>query len=117
MQKAWDDVEGGVLPMARVKEARRKEVTYMRGRKLCELRPIEECREKLGKAPVSMRWVDTNKGNEHADEGEVRCRLVARDFKCGEKQRDALSMEAKRLLISRAMTKRSDGKRKKLVFI
>ena len=79
MQRAWDDVKGGELPFDKVREARKEEVTYMEGRKLWELRPISECWEKLGKAPVSMRWVDTNKGDENADEWEVRCRLVARD--------------------------------------
>ena len=94
----------------------------MEGRKLWELRPISECWEKLGKAPVSMRWVDTNKGDGNADEWEVRCRLVARDFKGGEKHRDDLfaetpPLEAKRLLLSRAMTRRNDGKRRKLPVI
>ena len=122
MQKAWDDMKGGELPMAKVREARKEEVTYMEGRKLWDLRPIEECWEKLGKAPVSMRWVDTNKGNDHDDGWEIRCRLVARDFKGGEKHRDDLfaetpPLEAKRLLISRAMTRRGDGKRRKLLVI
>ena len=34
MQKAWDDVGGEGLPMGKVKEARKEEVTYMEGRKL-----------------------------------------------------------------------------------
>ena len=122
MQRAWDDVKGGELPFDKVREARKEEVTYMEGHKLWELRPISECWEKLGKAPVSMRWVDTNKGDEDADEWEVRCRLMARDFKGGEKHRDDLfaetpPLEAKRLLLSRAMTRRNDGKRKKLLVI
>ncbi len=39
-------------------------------------------RDELGvnrEGPVSVRWVDQNKGGEGAM--EVRCRLVARDFK------------------------------------
>ena len=32
--------------MTEVKEARREEVTYMQGRKLLELRHLEECLEK-----------------------------------------------------------------------
>jgi len=80
---------------------------------LRDWRPIEECWEKLGKAPASMRW---------ADEWEIKCRLVVRDFKGGEKHRDdsfaeTPPQEAKRLSISRAMAKRSDGRRKKLLVI
>ena len=53
---------------------------------------------------------------------EVRSRLVARDFKGGDKDRDDLfagspPLEAKRLLLSRAATRRKDGRRRKLMFI
>ena len=47
-------------------------------------RPVAECWEKLGKAPVTVRWVDTMKSD------GVRSRLVARDFKSGDKDRDDL---------------------------
>ena len=48
--------------------------------------------------------------------------MVARDFKGGEKGRDDLfaatpPLEAKRLLISRAATRRKDGRQRKLLFI
>ena len=54
--------------------------------------------------------------------GEVRSRLVARDFKAGEKGRDDLfsatpPLEGKRLLVSRAVTRRKDRKKRKLRFI
>ena len=53
---------------------------------------------------------------------EVRSRLVARDFKGGDKDRDDLfagspPLEAKRLLLSRAATRRRDGRRRKLMFV
>ena len=117
MEQAWDDVKGGELPIGKVKAARKEEVTFMESRKLWDLRPEEECWEKLGKPPVSMRWVDTNKGDDYDLEWEIRSRLVARDFKGGEKHRDDLfaetpPLEAKRLLLSRAMTKRVDGRRR-----
>ena len=52
----------------------------------------------------------------------IRSRLVARDFKGSDKDRDDLfaetpPLEAKRMLISRAATKRIDGRRRKLMFI
>ena len=65
--------------------------------------PVSECLG-LGKSPVSVRWVDTDKG---IDKPDLRSRLVARDFNTGEKGRDDLfaetpPLEAKRYLLSRA---------------
>ena len=65
--------------------------------------PEHVCWERTGRAPVSTKWVETEKVD---DEGEqmVRCRLVGRDFKPkGEKDREDLfaampPLEAKRLL-------------------
>mgnify|MGYP000267371291 CR=1 FL=1 len=75
-----------------------------------------------GKGPVSVRWVDQNKGGEGAM--EVRCRLVARDFKGKDKDRDDLfaatpPLEAKRMLLSRAATTEAVGQTglRKLFFI
>eukprot|EP00973_Karenia_brevis_P042889 5937820-Karenia_brevis.AAC.1 len=53
---------------------------------------------------------------------EVRSRMVAKDFKGGDTHRDDLSaetppLEAKRLLMSRAVTRRRDGRSRKLMFI
>jgi hypothetical protein len=67
-----------------------------------------------------VRWVDTNKGG--PGEMMVRSRLVARDFKGGDKDRDDLfaetpPLEAKRMLLSRAATMREDGRWRKLLFV
>ena len=43
-----------------------------------EAKSIEECWRRTGKAPIGVRWADTNKGSDEAP--DVRCRLVARDF-------------------------------------
>ena len=53
---------------------------------------------------------------------EVRSRLVARDFKGNDKDRDDLfaetpPLEAKRMLISRAATRRRDGRMRKFMLI
>eukprot|EP00973_Karenia_brevis_P014065 1911810-Karenia_brevis.AAC.1 len=53
---------------------------------------------------------------------EVRSRMVARNFKGGAIDRDGLlggtpPLEAKRLLMSRAVTRRKDGRSRKLMFI
>jgi len=106
--------------LEKVRVARNEEVTYMQGRKLWVLRPTSESFEKTGKAPVSVRWVDTNKGDEV--DYDVRCRLVGRDFKGADNKRDDLfaetpPWEAKRMLFSRFMTRRRDGRRRKLMLI
>ena len=63
VEKAWDDVnEGWELPVEKVRAARAEEVAYMQGRGIWSLRPVAECWEKLGRKPVSVRWVDTDKG-------------------------------------------------------
>ena len=77
----------------------------------------EKCWEKTGKYPVTVCWVDVRKSS-----GEVGSRLVARDFKAGEKGRDDLfaatpPLEGKRLLESRAVMRRKDRRKRKLVFI
>ena len=110
---AWDDVHGGELPKGLVQEARKEEVDYMEDRGIWVVRPISESWEKTGKAPVTIRWVDTNKGG--IGEMVVRSRLVARDFKGKDKDRDDLfaetpPLEAKRLLLSRAATRRRNGR-------
>ena len=87
-QEAWDDVKGRELPIREVKAARKEEVTYMEKREIWGLSPIQECWDKTGKASVSVRWEDTNKGGDTAQEWEIRCRLVARGFKGGDKGRD-----------------------------
>eukprot|EP00973_Karenia_brevis_P074277 10319704-Karenia_brevis.AAC.1 len=53
---------------------------------------------------------------------EVRCRVVARDFKGGDEGRDdlcaeTLPLEAKRMLLSKAVTRRADGRVRKSMFV
>ena len=109
------EVASGQGAVDKVKAARKEEVDYMVGRKIWEVRPIEECWRETGKKPGSVRWVDTDKGF-MAGEMMVRSRLVAMDFKGGDKDRDDLfagspPLEAKRLLLSRAGTRRGDGRK------
>eukprot|EP00973_Karenia_brevis_P072933 10129258-Karenia_brevis.AAC.1 len=52
---------------------------------------------------------------------DVRCRMVAKDFKGRDEHRDDLfaeppPLEAKRMLLSRAVTRRRDGKYRNLMF-
>jgi hypothetical protein len=71
--------------------ARKEEIKFMEDRGIWEVKPIKECWDRTGKAPVSVRWVDTNKGGEW--EVVVRSRLVARDFKGKDGDRDDLFAE------------------------
>jgi hypothetical protein len=106
-QGAWDDVKGGYLRMEDVMAGRAEEVNYMVGRRIWSEVSEEECWRVTGKGPVSVRWVDTNKGTEEAP--DVRCRLVGRDFKGGDSDRDHLfagtpPLEAIRMIFSRAVS-------------
>ena len=69
--------------------------------------PIEECWRETGKAPIAVRWVDINKGDD--DNPEIRCRWVGREFKGKDNKRDDLfaatpPLECKKLLFSMAVT-------------
>ena len=110
----------GGSPLDEVNKARLEEIDFMVKRGMWDLRPISECYKRTGKAPMSVRWVDTNKGDRI--KMLIRSRLVARDFKGNDKGRDDLfaatpPLEAKRMLFSRAATRRHDGKWRKLMFI
>ena len=112
----WDSANEGYIPMAKVREAKGEEIGFMEDRKIWSIKSIKECWGKTGKAPVSVRWAIVNKGT--PDEMVIRCRLVARDFKGGDKDRDDLfaetpPLEAKRMLLSRAATRLPIGIEKK----
>ena len=117
-QEAWDDVNGGELKIEDVRKGRSEEIGCMKGRRIWSVKDTGECWERTGRKPVSVKWVDTDKGS--AGKVEVRCRLVARDFKVkGEKDREDLfaatpPLEGKRWLFSRAVT-RGRGVRKILL--
>ena len=125
VQEAWDDVhEGHNLDPEKVKEGRREELAFMDKRGIWTVKPTSECWEVTGTGPVSVRGVDTDKN--WIPEGEwdplVRCRLVARDCKGGDKYRDDLfaetpPLECQRMILSRAATRRTDGRYRKVMFV
>ena len=73
-----DDVRGGAIYLKLTRAAREEEMNYLIDKKKYKLAKVQECWEKTGKAPTTIRWVDTNKGSE--EEPVIRSRLVARDF-------------------------------------
>ena len=73
-----DDVRGGLLEIERVKQARREEVQWCRGMGVWE--PVlRKDMDAEGAQAVSLRWVDTDKGD--ADRPNYRSRLVVRQIK------------------------------------
>ena len=121
-EQAWDDVHGKELKMEDVRAGRAEEIGYMKSRNIWREVDLEECFRVTGREPLSVKWVDTDKGT--VEEPLVRCRLVARDFKGkDEKDREDLfaatpPLELKRVLMSKAVTRRRKRQGvRKLLFI
>ena len=74
-----DDLTGQPLPDELVESGKKKELDYFKSKGVWEYVSIAECRRLTGRAPISVRWVCTNKGD-HAHPN-VRCRLVARQIR------------------------------------
>ena len=74
-----DDLTGQLLNPELVRAARAKELEYFDDRDVWEVRSIEESRRHTGKPPVTVRWVDVNKGDDVNP--NIRSRLVARQIK------------------------------------
>ena len=115
-EEAWDDVRCGWLDREKMREARLEEVGYIERKKLWD----EVSRSAAsGHRIVSVKWMDTNKGTE--ENPEIRCRLVARDFRGPDKDREDLfavfsPWELKKLLVSYAAD-RSDSTTRKMLLI
>ena len=52
---------------------------YFDGKDVWQLRPVDECRRITGKPPVTVRWVDVNKGDDVNP--NIRSRPVARQIR------------------------------------
>ena len=76
---ATDDVSGEALSPAMVVAARKEEIKYFHDMKVYKKVPRAKCFEATGKAPISVRWIDVNKGDTSAP--NYRSRLVAREYK------------------------------------
>ena len=115
-EQAWDDVKGGILNREEVRKARTEEVEYMKKLGLWEVVPREQAE---AKRVVSVKWVDTDKGTKESS--LIRSRLVARDFRVPDKDREDLfaatpPWELKKLLMSQAANKEG-GKTRKILLI
>ena len=100
-----DDLTGQLLPPDLVRAARAKELEYFNAKQVWQKRPVGEARRVTGKPPISVRWVDVNKGDNQCP--NIRSRLVARQIRqAGE---DAIfaptpPLEALRSILSLATT-------------
>ena len=74
-----DDLTGQVLRDDLVLEARAKELKFFADKQVWVKVPRQRAYERTGRPPISVRWVDTNKGDE--TEPNYRSRLVARQLK------------------------------------
>jgi hypothetical protein len=74
-----DSVTGQMLDADLVREARRKELEYFEAMKVWLRKPREDSFKHMGKPPISVRWIDVNKGDD-SNPG-YRSRLVAREIR------------------------------------
>lgn len=75
----YESTTGQLLKNELVAAARREEMQYFEAKKVWEKCPTAEAFQKTGKPPVSVKWVDTNKGDDI--ETNYRSRLVAREVR------------------------------------
>jgi hypothetical protein len=106
---AWDDITGMQLDPKMVMEARKKELGYVKDKKVWRVMSRAEARRRGWKI-IKTRWIDINKG----DDIEIiyRSRLVAKEFNNGKE--DGLfagtpPLEALRYLVHEAATVDGDN--------
>ena len=100
---AWDDVSGAELNPKEVKKARAEEIEYVRRMNLYTKVPISECYAKTGRAPITVRWIDINKGDQ--TNPNYRSRLVAREINTHKRDdlfAGTLPLEALKCILSMA---------------
>ena len=106
--EAWDDVTGKALDLKAVRQARLKEMKYVKEKEVWQPISREEARRRGWKV-VKTRWIDIIKGDE--DMPNYWSRLVAKEFNDGAGEGLFAStppLEALRFLISEAATVRGD---------
>ena len=100
-----DAITGQPLEAALVRAARREELEYFAAKTVWRKVPRAEAMQKQGKPPISVKWVDVNKGDDESP--NYRSRLVAREVR--RPWEDSIfsptpPLEALRSVLSRAAT-------------
>ena len=74
-----DDITGQPLDPELCRIARKKELDYFHSKGVWDMRRISEAWAKTGRPPITVRWVEVNKGDDEAP--NYRSRLVAREIR------------------------------------
>ena len=103
----YDSVSGKVLDPKLIAEAKKEEIKIAHEYDLYEKVPLRECYERTGKAPIGIKWVYTNKGDEN--QPQYRARLCAKEIKAKDPYLEGVfaptpPIEGLRLLLSLAFT-------------
>ena len=108
----YDSVTGVQLELEKVLKARREELDWVHKAQVYTKVPLGECYNETGKEPITLKWVDRNKGDQIKE--NYRSRLVVREIK---KQHGALPvhestssmppLEAAKLLCSLAVSRKN----------
>jgi hypothetical protein len=106
-----DDLTGQVLNDELVKEARAKEIAYFVAKGVWRRVPRATAYQRTGRPPITVRWVDVNKGDDKNP--KYRSRLVARQLKATDKSGQSFfapapPLEALRTVLSLSQTKIGD---------
>ena len=114
-QMFFDDITGVKLDTQGVLAARREELQWLHRAQVYEKRTIQECWERTGKNPITLKWIDRNKGDK--ERPNYRSRIVVREVK---KQHGALPghmlfsnmppLEAVKILCSELATRKTSKK-------
>ena len=75
-EEIYDSVTGMQLDPQKVKKAREEELGWVEKQKIYEVADIQECWDATGAPPITLKWVDRDKGNSN-----YRSRLVVREIK------------------------------------
>ncbi|CAK9049785.1 Retrovirus-related Pol polyprotein from transposon TNT 1-94 [Includes: Protease [Durusdinium trenchii] len=75
----FDTVTGAPLRKEAVLAARQEELRWVQKQQIYVKVPIEECHQATGKPPITLKWVDKNKGDNEKE--NYRSRLVVREVK------------------------------------
>ena len=59
-------------------DAKKDEITWLKSIPVYTKVPIDQCWQRTGKAPIGVKWVVNNKGDQHSY--EIRARLVATEI-------------------------------------
>ena len=109
---SFEDANTGLpLDEGVCRAARKKESDYFISEGVWELRTINEARSRMGRSPISVRWMDVNKADDLNP--NIRSRLVAREIRTA--GQDAIfaptpPIESLRMVLSMATTNFEGGK-------